>query len=127
MISEEARGDDPCDQSPSLPAKTVTDAFGRIYLVLALPVMVERAAGTIRIGGASIDVGVPLILFAAESDHADRAVEMALFRSSSIKGDLHGVGIFLIFIDDQQGPLLCRAAERRRRSRECFRRGHECR
>src|ERR1035438_5303642 len=34
-----------CDQSPSFPVKTVTEAFGRIYLVLALPVMVERAAG----------------------------------------------------------------------------------
>jgi hypothetical protein len=34
-----------CDQSPSLPDNTVTDDFGRIYLVLALPVIVERAAG----------------------------------------------------------------------------------
>lgn len=49
---------------------------------------------------------MPLILFAAEGDHADRAVEMALFRAKSIKGDLHGVRIFLIFIDDHQGPLL---------------------
>src|ERR1700730_1853308 len=48
---------------------------------------------------------MPLILFAAESYHADGAVEMALLGSRSIKGDLHGMRILLIFIDDHQGPL----------------------
>jgi hypothetical protein len=60
--------------------------------------MIERAAGPSGSAVPRSILEMPLILFAAERDHAHGAVEVALFRSSAVEGDLHGVTILLIFI-----------------------------
>src|SRR5882762_1588488 len=60
----------------------------------------------IRIRRATVRVRLPLVLLAAERDPVHWTGERAIARRGSIvKREPHGVGIFLVFVDNHQSPL----------------------
>ena len=57
-------------------------------------------------GSAVTSAGVPLVLGFAESFHGDWAGERAGGGLGGvIEGNFDGVWIFLVFVDDQEGPF----------------------
>ena len=70
----------------------------------------RRGDGAIRISSAAIEPGMPLVLRFAECFHRDRTGEGTGARRGGVgERDVHLVRIFLILVDDQQGPRAVRA------------------